>query len=103
MPLFNFKKFGKYKAYVKCPNCGAPTEIRIPKGTSVADFVKGGKCNCDSCCCIFYPKEYTTEHFEKDRARKEILGIIKEEIKPNPAIKKPKTDEEKLKDVRWLS
>ena len=67
MGLFN--KYGTYKAFCKCPNCGFGTEVKIPKGTSVADFIKGGKCKCDNCQVVFYPEEYTTGHFEKENIR----------------------------------
>ena len=83
-----FKRFGSYSIFVKCWNCGANINIKIPKGTAVKDFIKGGKCECDVCGVVFFPEEYTTEYFEKDKLIKENqdkeVKAIKKLIKPLP-------------------
>jgi len=87
-----FSKFGNYKAFVKCPNCGFGSEIKVPKGSSVTDFVKGGKCKCDNCQVVFFPEEYTTEYFETDK-RKDInvkrinKAVVMAENAKNEALK----------------
>ena len=88
-------KFGGYKAYVKCPNCGYGSEVKIPKGISVADFIKGGKCKCDNCQVVFYPEEYTTEHFEKDKRKNTEIKLTRSEIKH--LSKEP----EMPKNIKW--
>jgi len=115
MRFFNKFLKGHYKAYIICKNCGFNSEIRVPKGTSVADFVKGGKCSCDNCHVVGYPSEYTTEHFEKERKKELVLkeGI---DIKPKSNSKQfQKSNKEKemedfkwkrgkgIGDIRWLS
>ena len=85
---------GNYKAFIKCSNCGFNSEIRIPKGISVADYVKGGSCICDNCKVVGYPKEYTTKEFETDKNK-----IINKLLKPMP--KKEYTEEDKG-DIQWL-
>ena len=70
------KKLGSYTAFAKCPNCGFGSEIRIPKGISVPDFVKGGKCSCDKCAVVFYPEEYTTEDFEHEKVKASKVKVF---------------------------
>jgi hypothetical protein len=58
------KLFAKLKPYVveiTCPNCGFPNLTKIPRGIKVVDFVKEGKCKCENCSIVFYPKEYKTK------------------------------------------
>ena len=64
--LEKLKRRGSYIAAVKCPNCGFGSSVKVPRGISVADFVRGGKCKCDNCSVVFYPDEYSTEHFDRD-------------------------------------
>lgn len=87
MGLFNKFMKGNYRIWVKCPNCGAGTEVKIPKGISVVDFVEGGKCKCVSCFVTFYPSEYTTEHFEKEK-KKELVLARDIQVKPKPNLNK---------------
>ena len=68
--LKNLKNYGSYKILVKCKNCGFKSEAKVPKGISVTDFVKDGKCKCDNCKVVSFPEEYTTEYFEKDKRMK---------------------------------
>ena len=100
---------GNYKIFITCPNCGFGSEARVPKGLSVTEFVKDGQCKCDDCGVVFYPKEYTTNHFEKIKDR-----IIKQQTQTRPKPNKEfKHQEEmdKIKDeitneqgrVKWLS
>ena len=95
MALFNLKKFGGYKALVKCPNCGFDSEVTVPKGVSVQNFVDGGKCKCDNCQVVFYPDEYTTEYFDTEirKAHSQIKRIINKKYKP---YKSKPTD-----DIKW--
>jgi len=98
-----FNKFmkGNYKAFMKCPNCGYGSEIRIPRGTSVPDFVKGGSCKCDKCLVVFYPDDYTTEHFEKDKRQISNKG---RSIKPKLSnkYKIAQVDKEKWDgNIKW--
>ena len=92
--LENFKKIGGYKISVKCPNCGFGSMVKVPKGTSVTDFVKGGKCKCDNCAVVFYPEEYTTEHFEKDK-NKDMKIVLKPGKKEVSFDRKEKPDKRK--------
>lgn len=55
------KKYFKYEINLTCPNCGCPNKTQIPRGTKVVEFVKEGKCKCDNCGVVFYPKEYSTK------------------------------------------
>ena len=78
--------FGRgYKAFMTCPNCGFNSEIKIPKGVSVADFVKGGKCRCDNCNVVFYPAEYTTEYFEREKNK--FMEIVNKKFVKEPGAK----------------
>ena len=92
---------GTYKVFCKCPNCGFGTEIKIEKGVSVAEHIKGGKCKCDNCLVVFFPEEYTTEHFEKDKRNHTEInlmkGAIKNTIKSLPKPKKEKWDG----NIKW--
>ena len=81
MALINLKKLGKYKAKVLCSNCNFASEIRVPKGISVADFVRDGKCTCDNCGVVNYPEEYTTEYFEKKKKHRNEVHVVREIIK----------------------
>ena len=89
-----FKKFGSYRIYVRCVNCGYGSEVKVPKGTAVADYVSKGKCTCDNCGVVFYPEEYTTEHFE----RREKKGNFDVKAKPN---KDYKPEEKKIPEFKW--
>ena len=94
--LDRFKKNlkGNYKAYVKCPNCNFNSEVEVPKGMSVPDFVKGGKCVCDNCGIVFFPNEYTTDFFELEK-RKDMQVNVKpksKDIKSKDEIKKKKLE-----------
>jgi len=88
-----FKKFGYYKILVKCPNCGFGSEVKVPKGISVPDFIKGGKCKCDNCFVTFFPEEYTTNEFENEKRSgldvKRIKNAVETPLKP---LNKPKRD-----------
>lgn len=107
-----FKRFlnKTYKAFMKCPNCNFGSEVKINKGTSVAQFVKGGKCSCDQCGCVFYPKEYTTDYFEEEKLREENKDLQIKAIKKH--LETPyKSDGmggkevlllEKKGDIKWL-
>ena len=77
-----FKKFGTYKAFVKCPNCNYGSEVKIPKGISVAEFVKGGECKCDNCQVVFFPNEYTTGFFEKEKRKGMDINLKKTKKTP---------------------
>ena len=81
MALIDLKKFGKYKAKVLCSNCNFASEIKVPKGISVVDFIKEGSCKCDNCGVVGYPEEYTTEYFEKKKKQRNEVHIVKEIIK----------------------
>jgi len=72
-----FKKFikGSYTISIICPNCGFGSEVKIPRGISVADFVKGGQCKCENCLVVSFPEEYTTRHFEKKKSNKKDMNI----------------------------
>jgi len=99
MSLFKrFKKFGSYRAFVKCPNCNFGSEIKIPKGVSVADFVKGGRCECENCGVVSFPSEYTTEHFEKEK-NKDINKNINVRAKLNKSYLDNLKDK---KEVKWM-
>ena len=90
-----FKKFikGNYKASVKCPNCGFGSEVKVPIGISVPDFIKGVKCKCDNCLVVFFPEEYTTEHFENEkRGNMDIKRIKNAVATPLKPLNKPKRD-----------
>lgn len=50
-----------YIVNIICPNCGCPNEQKISKGIKVQDFVSSGKCKCDNCGIVFFPKEYQTK------------------------------------------
>jgi transcription elongation factor Elf1 len=56
--LDKLKKY--YLAHMTCENCGKKCEIRIRKGTSVVDAVKGKEVVCDNCQCVIKSGEYTT-------------------------------------------
>jgi len=86
--LTKLKKLGTYKALVKCPNCNFNSGIKVSKGVSVADFVKGGKCTCDNCQVVFFPTEYTTEQFEKEKLQEKNKDMAIKLIKPLPKQKK---------------
>jgi hypothetical protein len=100
MSLFE-KLSKKYTIAAKCPNCGFGTKIRIPKGTSVADFVKGGKCKCDECSVMFIPEEYTTSHFEEEKMREKNKDKI---VKPKATgnFKPFKDYSEKKEEIKWM-
>jgi len=95
--LKNFKNFGTYKAFCKCPNCGYGSEIKITKGISVADFVKDGKCLCDNCRVVFFPDEYTTGHFEKDKKKDMNIKLIKT---PKFKVSESHKNKPKMK-IKW--
>lgn len=46
-----------YSHTVRCINCGHPNELRIPKGTTVADFLQSKI--CDKCGCAVTPQKTT--------------------------------------------
>jgi hypothetical protein len=96
-----FKKFltKTYTAMAKCPNCGFGSVIKIPKGTSVADFVKGGHCQCDSCNVVFVPEEYTTSYFEEDKIKEKNKDKV---IKPKAKGYKQFEDYAEKGDIKWM-
>jgi len=107
MALINLKKFGGYKVLVKCPNCGFDSEITVTKGISVQDFVNGGKCKCDNCQVVFFPEDYTTEHFQnkarRDKPRGDMgskLSNLATKIKNRPN-RKPKTLDLTESNLKW--
>lgn len=83
-----FKRY--YKILVPCPNCGfADSMVKVPLGVSVEDFVKTGQCICDSCGVIFFPEEYTTEHFEKKKLAMKHKDKDIKKIKEHIDVPKP--------------
>jgi hypothetical protein len=102
MSLFSKFLKGNYKIFISCPNCGIKSEVRVPRGVSVTDFVKGGKCKCDKCGVTFYPDEYTTEHFEKQK-NNAINRFVKPTAKPNRDYKKLANYKEDYKEnIKWF-
>lgn len=108
MGLFNKLMKGTYKIFCKCPNCGFGSEVKIPRGISVADFVKGGSCKCDRCFVTFFPDEYTTEHFEKQK-NNSINRFVKPVAKSNENYKKLKdyqkigeAQEQYKEGIKWF-
>ena len=91
MGLLNNLRKGSYKIFIKCSNCGFRSEVKVPGGVSVADFVKGGKCLCDNCKVVGFPEEYTTEHFEKEK--KKNMNII---------MKHDNVSKKEIKDIKWM-
>lgn len=52
MALFDFLKFKKnYRTNVICFNCGTPSEITVPKGTTIDAYVESEACLCPNCGC----------------------------------------------------
>ena len=50
MTLFdNLKKV--YPITVKCSNCDYKFELKIPKGKTIADYLKSEACACENCGC----------------------------------------------------
>lgn len=96
MGLFDKFMKGHYKALIKCSNCGFMGEVKVPKGISIPDFVKEGKCICDNCKVVFYPREYTTEYFEKQK-RNELVLKQDFDIKP-----KEEKKENYMEGIRWV-
>ena len=94
-------KFGGYKAYVKCPNCGYGSEVKIPKGVSVADFIKGGKCKCDNCQVVFFPDEYTTGHFEKEKKKDMNITLMKKAVEEEPKKFKELPKHKEDYKIKW--
>ena len=93
------KKFGTYRASVKCPNCNFNSEIKIPKGTSVAEHIKGGKCKCDNCQVVFFPEEYTTDHFEKEKKKDMNINLMENTVKRTDIKTLPKKE---FKEIKWI-
>jgi hypothetical protein len=102
--LSKLKNRNGYMVYVNCPNCGARGEIKITKGVAVDEFVKAGRCKCETCGVVFHPKEYSTEAFDeiarRDKVKKEIAHL------PKP-IPKPKRlndfkEERREAHIKWL-
>lgn len=98
-----FKKmFAKtYPIFCKCPNCNYGCQIKIPQGISVAQFVKGGKVQCDKCAVVFFPDEYTTEFFEEEKIRNENKDKI---VIPNKDLKLKKLSDYKKEgeNIKWM-
>jgi len=52
MPLINLRGLGKfYRVRVKCNNCGEIQELSIPKGETVANYMKDERAICSLCGC----------------------------------------------------
>lgn len=46
------EKIGKfYKVSVKCTNCMASQELKIPKGTTISNFITSEDAVCEKCGC----------------------------------------------------
>jgi len=57
-----FKKLNPYTVELTCSNCGCPNnQAKVPKGTTVPEFIKSGKFICDNCGCSSTPNEYKTK------------------------------------------
>ena len=41
----------QYTVNVKCTNCGTKFELRIPKGKTIADYLKSEASVCENCGC----------------------------------------------------
>lgn len=41
----------KYNVKGKCINCGSTTELKVPKGTWVFEFLEQTDCRCNFCGC----------------------------------------------------
>jgi hypothetical protein len=52
MPLIDLGKLSKfYKVRVKCTNCGEIKELSVPKGNTIAGFIKDERALCNNCGC----------------------------------------------------
>ncbi len=50
MTLFdNLRKV--YAVQAKCKNCGHKFELRIPKGKTIAEYMKSEASSCENCGC----------------------------------------------------
>jgi hypothetical protein len=67
MPLLNFR--GTYNVKAKCSNCWTLQDLKVPKGTTVEEYVKSsGKCEVCGCKCL---KDYRM--FSRMRNAKEKI------------------------------
>ena len=52
--------FFKYEIEIICENCNYPNKTKVPKGTSIKDFIKDIECTCENCKVTFTPIIYKT-------------------------------------------
>ena len=101
--LSQLKNRNNYIVYVNCINCGARGEIKVPKGISVSEYVKQGRCKCETCGVIFHPNEYSTKAFDeiaqREKVKKEIAHLPKPMLKPKQLNDFKENREER---IRWI-
>jgi formate dehydrogenase maturation protein FdhE len=52
MPLINLRGLGRrYRVRVKCTNCGEIQELSVPKGETIANYIKDERAICTLCGC----------------------------------------------------
>jgi hypothetical protein len=77
-----FKK--KYRANVWCNNCNTHSEVNVPRGVTVVQFIESGA--CPNCGCAALVADYRQIDEFKEKTPKPKIQLLRPRMVPRPPV-----------------
>jgi hypothetical protein len=79
----------KYKSNVWCNNCNTHSEVSVPKGVTVNQFVEGGSCPNCGCATLVADYRQIDEYKENPKPQVKLLRVGRRPQQVEPSQRAP--------------
>lgn len=84
-----FKK--RYNANVWCNNCSTHSEVAVPKGVTVAQFIESGSCPNCGCATLIADYRQIDEYKDQPKPQVKLLRIGPRKQRPQEVVDYPRS------------
>jgi hypothetical protein len=82
----------KYNANVWCNNCSTHSEVSVPKGVTLTQFVENGACpNCGCATLVADYKQIDEFREQQPKPSVKLLRVGKQRSQPQPVVDYPRS------------